>query len=98
MVHEWRRASADGEEVVAQKWTDPADGVQEVFFPNLNSVILDAGMEREGAAKWIPTSWWVELQILTTCAGMDNYPVFVEALGTGRAMTTVMRVILRLIA
>lgn len=64
VAHEWKRASANGEEVVVQEWTDMADGAKEVFFRNLNSVIVDADMERVGLATWIPPDWWMELQIL----------------------------------
>lgn len=98
VIHEWKRASVNGEEVVVQEWTDPADGAKEVFFRNLNSAILDADMERVGVAKWIPASWWMELQILTICAGMDNYPILVEAWGTWMAMRTLMIVILKTVA
>jgi len=86
VVHEWRRAFDEGEEVMVQEWTDPADGAKEVFFRNLNSVIPDAEMSREGLAKWISLGWWVELQILVIGAGMDNYPVFLQLLGTGVGM------------
>ncbi|KUJ22664.1 uncharacterized protein LY89DRAFT_680778 [Mollisia scopiformis] len=30
--HEWRRAFPDGPPLVVQEWTEPADGLKEVFF------------------------------------------------------------------
>ena len=60
---------------MVEEWTDPADGQKEVFFRNLNSVILDA--ERTVPSR-IPVAWWVEWQIMVICHGMDNFPVFVK--------------------
>ncbi|TVY34723.1 hypothetical protein LSUB1_G005022 [Lachnellula subtilissima] len=79
--HEWRRAvKGDGdtfkeswhdEELVVEEWTDPFDGQKELFFRNLNSVILDTTRH---------PSWWMELwlslQLFVVFAELDNYPVF----------------------
>lgn len=40
--HEWRRVENGGEELVVREWTDPEDGEKEVFFRNLNSVLLES--------------------------------------------------------
>lgn len=50
VVREWKQASANGEEVVVQEWTNLADGAKEGFFRNLNSVILGANLEKVGLA------------------------------------------------
>jgi len=68
--HEWRRATAEGEELVVKEWTDPADGEKEVFFRNLSSVILDC--TKDGP----PTEWWLTWQLFVVFWGLDNYPVF----------------------
>jgi hypothetical protein len=72
--HEWRRAEARGEELVVREWTDPADGLKEVFFRNLSSVIEDEVKVTDGRVR----GWWLELQIWIVCLAMDNFPVFVE--------------------
>ncbi|KAL9120506.1 MAG: hypothetical protein Q9187_002940 [Circinaria calcarea] len=78
VIHRWRRPSArydEEEDLVVEEWTEPADGQNEIFFRNLNSVILDA--ERTVPPR-IPVAWWIEWQIMVICHGMDNYPVFVK--------------------
>ncbi|TVY82024.1 hypothetical protein LSUE1_G003323 [Lachnellula suecica] len=79
--HEWRRAAVgDGsafqerwndEELVVEEWTDPFDGEKEVFFRNLNSVILDTVAQ---PAWWM--EWWLSLQLFVVFSEADNYPVF----------------------
>ncbi|TVY15296.1 hypothetical protein LARI1_G006737 [Lachnellula arida] len=79
--HEWRRVGkgdgdGDGgeeeeEELVMEEWTEPFDGSKEVFFRNLNSVILDPTRDR---GWWV--DWWLSLQLLVIFAELDNYPVF----------------------
>ncbi|GAM85831.1 hypothetical protein ANO11243_038390 [Dothideomycetidae sp. 11243] len=85
--HEWKRAAADGEELVVEEWTDPADGQKELFFRNLNSVILDAGASRPWWLVWVPVGWWIEWQIMVICAGLDNFPVVEGASASGRLAT-----------
>jgi hypothetical protein len=79
--HEWRRAVAedgasfehswDDEELVVQEWTDPFDGEKEIFFRNLNSVIIDT---IKNPTWWM--EWWLSLQLFVVFADADNYPVF----------------------
>jgi hypothetical protein len=79
--HEWRRAVAgdgpsfeeswDDEELVVEEWTDPYDGEKEVFFRNLNSVIIDT---IQNPTWWM--EWWLSLQLFVIFAEADNYPVF----------------------
>ncbi|TVY57999.1 hypothetical protein LCER1_G001081 [Lachnellula cervina] len=83
--HEWRRAvkedgdgngntcedeSWDHEELVVEEWTEPFDGMKEVFFRNLNSVILDTTRH---PSWWM--DWWLSLQLFVVFAELDNYPV-----------------------
>lgn len=78
VIHEWKRPSArydEEEDLVVEERTDPADGQKEIFFRNLNSVILDA--ERTVPPR-IRVGWWIEWQIMVICHGMDNFPVFVK--------------------
>ncbi|KAI0140009.1 hypothetical protein F4776DRAFT_571439 [Hypoxylon sp. NC0597] len=87
-VHEWRRADSprenqggregdedgDGGVLVVREWTEPRDGVKEVFFRNLNGLILDvAGGSRSGGAL-------LELELWNLFWRADNYPVI---LGSG---------------
>ncbi|MCJ1285604.1 hypothetical protein MMC26_004945 [Xylographa opegraphella] len=83
VVHGWTRATADGEELILQEWTDPADGVKEVFFRNLFSVIFDAANTKEDFSKLLPMGWWVGWQILVISSGMDETPLLFESLGSG---------------
>jgi hypothetical protein len=79
--HEWRRAvekdgtafseSWDDEPLVVEEWTDPFDGGKEVFFRNLNSVIIDT---TKNPTWWM--DWWLTLQLFVVFAAADNYPVF----------------------
>ena len=98
LIHEWGRASGEGEEVVVQECTDPADGAKEVFFRNLNSVILDADSIVEGVLMFLSADWLLKWQILVICAGMDNFPIFTQSLGTGVAMRIFGKVLLWLVA
>ncbi|KAI9823066.1 MAG: hypothetical protein M1832_002720 [Thelocarpon impressellum] len=70
-VHEWRRAEeADGELVVSE-WTAPLDGQKEIFFRNLNSVLLENRQSR-----LISPALWIPLQLFVMFHHLDNYPVF----------------------
>lgn len=73
VVHEFMRADMHGyatgegeeEDVVVEEWTDPADGVKQVFFRNLLGVLQDD-------AYW---GNWFGLQALLVCSRYDNYNV-----------------------
>ena len=91
-VHEWRRLPPAedpdaGVELIVQEWTDPADGEKELFFRNLNSVILDAMTSKPSLLQWMPTGLWIDWQVMVICHGYDNYPVFVGT-GTLRGLVT----------
>ncbi len=53
-----------------KEWTIPSDGDKEVFFRNLNSVVLDC--TKDGP----PNEWWLTWQLFVIFWGLDNYPVF----------------------
>ena len=78
--HEWRRPRRDeyphpeaaDVELVVREWTDPADGQKEIFFRNLNSVIIDTmGPGRDGMIDEL----WLTLQLFVIFYRLDNYPV-----------------------
>ncbi|KAE8382693.1 hypothetical protein BDV26DRAFT_252987 [Aspergillus bertholletiae] len=76
-VHEWSRVLERDDpdfddELVVQEWTDPTDGLKEVFFRNLNSVIL----EHSGTG-WFGSMGFI-LQLWTIFHGLDNWPVVVD--------------------
>ncbi|KAB8205514.1 hypothetical protein BDV34DRAFT_100097 [Aspergillus parasiticus] len=77
-VHEWGRvldledSDVNDEDLIVQEWTDPADGLKEVFFRNLNSVIL----ERSGKG-WFG-SVVLMLQLWTIFHKLDNWPVILD--------------------
>lgn len=98
VIHEWQRASEDGDELVMQAWTDPADGVKEVFFRNLNSIILDVENATNEFSRLLPTDWWVTWQILTISPGLDEFPVLVERFGRGLLAKAVSGVLLWVVA
>ncbi|KAI9751211.1 MAG: 3'-phosphoadenosine 5'-phosphosulfate sulfotransferase, partial [Chaenotheca gracillima] len=41
VAHEWKPAAGGSTDVIVEESTDPADGLKEVFFRNLNSVLLE---------------------------------------------------------
>jgi len=98
MVHGWSRATAEGEELIVQEWTDPADGVKEAFFRNLFSVIFDAANMKEDFSRLLPMGWWVEWQILMISSGMDEFPLLVKSLGDGAVAQLVSAILLWLVA
>lgn len=78
VVHEFMRADAYGyagegeeEDVVVEEWTEPGDGVKQVFFRNLLGVLED----REYWGRWFM------VQLLLTCSRYDNYNVMVGGWG-----------------
>ncbi|KAK6073464.1 hypothetical protein SCUP515_06799 [Seiridium cupressi] len=64
-VHEWRRSrAANGEEdLVVREWTHPGDGAKEVFFRNLNGMVLDFVKQQEAASKDEQQMAWLSLQV-----------------------------------
>ncbi|KAK6958351.1 hypothetical protein Daesc_001150 [Daldinia eschscholtzii] len=89
-VHEWRREEGEEREreeeegsgqvgskdLVVREWTEPKDGAKEMFFRNLNGIILDASTTSgKGAGEAL-----VMLELWNLFWRADNYPV---TLGTG---------------
>ncbi|KAI1214183.1 uncharacterized protein F4807DRAFT_117507 [Annulohypoxylon truncatum] len=68
----------DVEELVVKEWTEPKDGAKEVFFRNLNGLVLDAAGGGGGGGGW--RSALLELELWNLFWRADNYPV---VLGTG---------------
>ena len=64
-----------GEDLIAEEWTDPADGQKEVFFRNIFSTLLEPQYEsntsRLGELRRM-------LQIMCVMWELDNYLVFVD--------------------
>ncbi|KAI1480180.1 hypothetical protein F4774DRAFT_425276 [Daldinia eschscholtzii] len=87
-VHEWRRDEEEGEgegsgqagpeDLVVREWTEPKDGAKEMFFRNLNGIILDTSMRRGGR---FGGEALLTLELWNLFWRADNYPV---TLGTGR--------------
>ncbi|KAI0838845.1 hypothetical protein F5Y06DRAFT_33657 [Hypoxylon sp. FL0890] len=83
VVHEWRRGDGlggsedkgtgedgeDGETLVVKEWTEPKDGAKEVFFRNLNGLILDAAEGGQSGGVRL------ELELWNLFWRADNYPV-----------------------
>ncbi|KAI1268831.1 hypothetical protein F5Y18DRAFT_423061 [Xylariaceae sp. FL1019] len=87
-IHEWRRSRSAGldEDLVVREWTDPKDGQKEVFFRNLNGIILDA--TQDGHGSWRMRT--LELELLNLFWRQDNWPVILSASWPGwiqRAVT-----------
>ncbi|MCJ1368118.1 hypothetical protein MMC16_007257 [Acarospora aff. strigata] len=87
-----RERCEDDEELVVREWTDPRDGMKELFFRNLNSVIMEPGNK----GLWFPDRW-IGLQILVVSQALDNYPVFVQG-RAARLVTCSVFVVVRLLA
>jgi len=89
--HEWKRALSDGPDLIVQEWTDPEDGLKEVFFRNLSSTIEDSTKPNKPVKEW-----WLTWQLFIIFWGLDNWPVLfsthnlpflgrvLEVLGLGR--------------
>ena len=64
-----------GEDVIAEEWTDPADGQKEIFFRNIFSTLLEPqygpNVSRLGEL-------WRTLQIMCVMWELDNYLVLVD--------------------
>ncbi len=67
-----------GEDLIAEEWTDPADGQKEIFFRNLFSTALEP--QPRSNVSWLGGSWKT-LQIMCVMWEMDNYLVFVDIEG-----------------
>ncbi|KAI1371705.1 hypothetical protein F4677DRAFT_288574 [Hypoxylon crocopeplum] len=98
VVHEWRRADGgkgegeeDGDELVVREWTEPRDGAKEVFFRNLNGLVLDATDESKaggGGSRWSGALLSLDLWNLFWRA--DNYPVVLGPGWVGAVATRTM--------
>lgn len=64
-----------GEDLIAEEWTDPADGQKEIFFRNLFSTALEP--QYESNVSWLG-ELWKTLQIMCVMWEMDNYLVLVD--------------------
>ena len=69
-----------GEELVAEEWTEPADGQKEIFFRNLFSTVLEPRYRSD--VSWLG-GLWTTLQIMCVMWEMDNYVVLVDFGGDG---------------
>lgn len=78
-----RQAGDADEELVVKEWTDAEDGMKEIFFRNLNSVITEPMNED----LWLP-DLWITLQLFMIFHGLDNYPVLLGGVA-GHLMTHV---------
>ena len=67
--------SLKGEDLIAEEWTDPADGQKEIFFRNIFSTLLEPRYESN-----MPTLGEIRkmLQIMCVMWELDNYLVFVD--------------------
>lgn len=82
VVHEWRRARAAGaERVVVREWTEPRDGGKEVFFRNLNGLVLDFGKaraeDRSGVGRWWE-EWMLGNELRCLFWRCGNWPVLLR--------------------
>lgn len=71
VVHDFWRADRylpeedkDTGDVITEEWTDPKDGIKQVFFRNVFSVLQDA------EKYW---GWWTYLQALTVISTYDEF-------------------------
>ncbi|KAK4980896.1 hypothetical protein LTR66_010298 [Elasticomyces elasticus] len=88
---------ADGRDgdVVVEERTDPVDGQKEVFFRNLNSVLLEPALPH--VPSWMD-GLWKELLLLLIFATLDNYPVMLDLRKWGTPSTNLDRVLEKSIA
>ena len=64
-----------GEDLIAEEWTDPADGQKEIFFRNLFSTASEPQYRSD--MSWLG-ELWKTLQIMCVMWEMDNYLVLVD--------------------
>ncbi|KAJ8087723.1 hypothetical protein PM082_006560 [Marasmius tenuissimus] len=76
-VHEWKRSNLDGleDDLVVREWTDPKDGMKEVFFRSVNGLVLDA--IRDGEGSWRMRT--LELELMNLFWRADNWPVVLKS-------------------
>ena len=63
------------EELIAEEWTDPADGRKEIFFRNIFSTILEP--QYDSNVPWLGELWRA-LQVMCVMWELDDYPVLVD--------------------
>ncbi|KAI1774991.1 hypothetical protein F4818DRAFT_57692 [Hypoxylon cercidicola] len=97
VVHEWRRADAAegevGEDLVVREWTEPRDGAKEIFFRNLNGIILDGTSSGDGGGGGSGSAWggaMLTLELWNLFWRADNYPVVLNDGWLGAAATRVL--------
>ena len=64
-----------GEELIAEGWTDPADGQKEIFFRNIFSTILEPHYDSD--VSWLGELWRT-LQVKCVMWELDDYLVLVD--------------------
>ena len=84
VIHEWSRVHTLEEtdfghefadNLIVEEWTDPADGLKDIFFRNLNGVFFD---ETKGGTSHPRSQWWLTLQLWVIFHGLDNWPVLLD--------------------
>ncbi|KAI1875351.1 hypothetical protein JX265_004409 [Neoarthrinium moseri] len=87
VIHEWKRSSStlQDEPLVVSEWTQPRDGVKEVFFRCVNGLLLESDpgearkREQRGTSQgcWNDTwqRWMLELELMNVFWRMDNWPL-----------------------
>ncbi|KAI0882838.1 uncharacterized protein GGS22DRAFT_41611 [Annulohypoxylon maeteangense] len=100
VVHEWLRDDVVGEhegedigeggeedgDLIVREWTEPKDGMKEVFFRNLNGLILDAAGDKSGGWR---SGVVLEVELWNLFWRADNYPVIWNGGWVGRVATKV---------
>lgn len=74
----------EGEELVVREWTDPRDGAKEVFFRNVNGLILDADADDDDDDRRSGGTWsgaLLKLDLWNLFWRADNYPVVLGSPG-----------------
>ena len=77
-IHEWHRSEGDDldSELVVTEWTMPSDGQKEIFFRNIDGLVLNTH-------HWIDVKYWreqalledIEVEIRLLGWKMDNFPI-----------------------
>lgn len=73
--HEEEIEELKRDEVIAEEWTDPADGQKEIFFRNIFSTILEPQYDSD--VFWLGELWRT-LQVMCVMWELDNYVVLVD--------------------
>ena len=76
VIHEWKRSQIDRleDDLVVREWTNPKDGMKEVFFRSVNGLVLDA--IRDGEGSWRMRT--LELELMNLFWRADNWPVVLK--------------------